>query len=156
MTIGELVGFLAALLMFTTFYMKTMVPLRLVGICSNIAFLSYAMIEHLLPIFLLHCVLLPLNLVRLYQMLKLVRQIRQARTGDLTLDPLLPFMTRRRFKAGETLFRRGDPSHEMFYIREGVIRLAEIGKTVGAGDVLGGDQHVLAQHDADRHGDMRE
>jgi hypothetical protein len=136
MTGGEIVGFLAAVLMFMTFYMRTMVPLRVVAIASNIAFLSYAMIEHLLPIFVLHCVLLPLNLLRLYQMQKLVREIRQARTDDLVLDPLLPFMTRQRFKAGETLFRRGEPSHEMFYVRAGVIRLAEIGRTVSAGEVL--------------------
>ena len=58
-------------------------------------------------------------------------------TGDLALDALLPFMTRRRFKAGEILFQKGDPSHEMFYVREGVIRLEEIGKTIGASDMLG-------------------
>ena len=101
MTGGEVVGFLAALLTFTTFYMKTMVPLRVVGISSNIAFLSYAMIEHLVPIFLLHGALLPLNLLRLYEILKLVREIREARTGDLALDPLLPFVTRRLFKEEE-------------------------------------------------------
>jgi hypothetical protein len=86
------------------------------------------MIEHLLPIFVLHCVLLPLNLLRLYQMQKLVGEIRQARTDDLALDPLLPFMTRQRFKAGETRVRRGEPSRKMFYVRAGVIRLAEIGR----------------------------
>ena len=53
------------------------------------------------------------------------------------MDALLPFMTRRRFKAGETLFRKGDPSREMFYVREGVIRLDEIGKTIGESDMLG-------------------
>ena len=111
-------------------------PLR-VAISSNIAFLGYAMIEHLLPIFVLHCVLLPLNLLRLYQMQKLVRDIRQARTGDLALDPLLPFMTRRRFKAGGTCSEEATPRTKCSTSAKGVIRLAEIGKTVGAGDVLG-------------------
>jgi hypothetical protein len=38
MTVGEFFGFLAALLTSITFYMKTMVPLRVVEILSNIAF----------------------------------------------------------------------------------------------------------------------
>jgi hypothetical protein len=38
MTVGEFFGFLAALLTSITFYMKTMVPLRVVGILSNVAF----------------------------------------------------------------------------------------------------------------------
>jgi CRP/FNR family transcriptional regulator, cyclic AMP receptor protein len=85
MTVGEFVGSLAALLTFATFYMKTMLPLRIVGILSNVTFLTYAMIEDLVPILLLHGALLPLNLFRLYQILKLVREIREARTGDLAL-----------------------------------------------------------------------
>jgi CRP-like cAMP-binding protein/multidrug resistance efflux pump len=137
MTFGESAGYLASLLVFVTFYMKTMVPLRVAGILSNVAFLTYALIEHLVPIMILHGALLPLNLFRLYEILNLVGEIRGARSGDLALDALLPFMTRRRFKAGETLFRKGEPSHEMFYIREGVIRLDEIGRTIGESDVLG-------------------
>ncbi|MGH6920722.1 MAG: Crp/Fnr family transcriptional regulator, partial [Geminicoccaceae bacterium] len=137
MTLGDFAGFLAALLTFVTFYMKTMVPLRVVGILSNLAFLTYAMIEDLIPIMILHGALLPLNLFRLHEILKLVREIRQASTGELALDALLPFMTRRRFRPGETLFRKGEVSRAMFYIREGVIRLDEIGKRIGAGDMIG-------------------
>jgi biotin carboxyl carrier protein len=137
MTAGEFAAWVASLLTFTAFYMKTMVPLRVVGILSNVAFLAFALIEHIVPVIILHGTLLPLNLFRLHQILQLVREIRQARTGELALDALLPFMTRRRFRAGETLFRKGEISHEMFYIREGVIRLDEIGKKIGAGDMLG-------------------
>jgi CRP-like cAMP-binding protein len=137
MTAGEFAAWVASLLTFTAFYMKTMVPLRVVGILSNVAFLAFALIEHIVPVIILHGTLLPLNLFRLHQILQLVREIRQARIGELALDALLPFMTRRRFRAGETLFRKGETSHEMFYIREGVIRLDEIGKTIGAGDMIG-------------------
>ncbi len=137
MALGEFIGFAAALLTFTTFYMRTMVPLRLVGISSNVAFISYALIEGLVPILVLHSTLLPLNLFRLHEILKLVQDMRKASTDELALDPLLPFMTRRRFRAGEILFRKGDPSHEMFYVRSGVIRLDEIGRTLGEGDVMG-------------------
>ena len=137
MTAGEFAAWVASLFTFTTFYMKTMVPLRVVGILSNVAFLAFALIEHLVPVIILHGTLLPLNLFRLHELLKLVGEVREASTGDLAMDALLPFMTRRRFKAGETLFRKGDPSHEMFYVCEGVIRLEEIGKTIGESDMLG-------------------
>jgi hypothetical protein len=98
MTVGEFAGYLASLLVFVTFYMRTMVPLRVVGILSIIAFLAYAMIEHLVPILILHGALLPLNLFRLHEILKLVGEIKDAKAGDLSMDALLPFMTRRRFK----------------------------------------------------------
>jgi CRP-like cAMP-binding protein/multidrug resistance efflux pump len=137
MTAGELAAWVASLLTFTTFYMKTMVPLRVVGILSNVAFLAFALIEHIVPVIILHGTLLPLNIYRLREILKLVGEIQEAGTGELAMDALLPFMTRRPFKAGETLFRKGDISHEMYYIREGAIRLAEIGRTVGARQVLG-------------------
>ncbi|MGH6916601.1 MAG: Crp/Fnr family transcriptional regulator, partial [Geminicoccaceae bacterium] len=137
MTAGELAAWVASLLTFTTFYMKTMLPLRVVGIMSNIAFLAFAVIEDIVPVILLHGTLLPLNIFRLHQILKLVSQMREASTGELAMDALLPFMTRRRFKAGETLFRKGDPSRDMFYVRDGVIRLEELGRTVGESDMLG-------------------
>ena len=137
MTAGEFAAWVASLLTFTTFYMKTMLPLRVVGILSNIAFLAFALIEQIVPVILLHGTLLPLNIFRLHQILKLVREMREATTGELAMDALVPFMSRRRFKAGEILFRKGDRSREMFYVRQGLIRLEEIGKTIGESDMLG-------------------
>src|SRR5687767_2992901 len=98
MTAGEFAAWVASLLTFTAFYMKTMVPLRVVGILSNIAFLAFALIEHIVPVIILHGTLLPLNLFRLREILKLVAETREADTGDLSLEALLPFMSRRRFK----------------------------------------------------------
>jgi hypothetical protein len=50
---------------FLTFYMKDMVPLRVVALCSNVAFLIYAGMLHLAPIFILHSALIPINAGRL-------------------------------------------------------------------------------------------
>jgi len=97
MTAGELAAWVASLLTFTTFYMKTMLPLRIVGILSNIAFLAFALIEHIVPVILLHGTLLPLNIFRLHQILKLAGEMREASTGELAMDALVPFMTRQRF-----------------------------------------------------------
>jgi hypothetical protein len=50
---------------FSAFYMKDMVSLRVLAICSNIAFLVFASSIHLVPVIVLHAVLLPLNVWRL-------------------------------------------------------------------------------------------
>jgi hypothetical protein len=68
MTPGE-IGFLASALVLAAFGMKDMVNLRIVAICSNFAFIAYALILHLLPILVLHVLLLPLNGWRLAQAL---------------------------------------------------------------------------------------
>jgi hypothetical protein len=47
-----------------------MVKLRIVAICSNIAFIAYAITLHLPPVLILHVVLLPLNGWRLMGALK--------------------------------------------------------------------------------------
>ena len=39
----ELSGYLASALVFLAFYMKTMIPLRVVGILSNVAFMTYGL-----------------------------------------------------------------------------------------------------------------
>ena len=83
MNIAEASGYLASLLVFLAFYMKTMVPLRIIGICSNCAFITYGYLDALSPVLILHLILLPLNCVRLYQILRLTRQVEEATKGDL-------------------------------------------------------------------------
>jgi len=61
----EVAGYIASSLVFLTFYMRRMVPLRLVALCSNFAFLAYAVALHLAPIAILHGALIPVNIVRL-------------------------------------------------------------------------------------------
>lgn len=137
MTSGEIAGYIASLLVFTTFYMKTMVPLRLIGIASNLAFIIYASLEGLVPVLVLHALLLPLNILRLRQIMALAGEVRASSSGDPSLEALLPLMSLRHFKAGEVLFRKGERSAEMFYIRRGIVRLLEIDKRLSDGAVLG-------------------
>ena len=61
------VGFLAAGLVITAFCMRDILHLRIVAVASNVAFLAYGMAMGLMPVWLLHLVLLPVNLVRLWQ-----------------------------------------------------------------------------------------
>ena len=108
MDLAEGLGYLASGLVVGTFCMKTMMPLRIVAIGSNFAFIAYSLAEGLLPIFVLHSILLPLNALRLVQMQKLLRRIQEAAQGDLALEGLLPFMTRRKVRRGAILFRKGE------------------------------------------------
>lgn len=133
----EFVGYVAAGLVFATFYMKTMIPLRVVGISSNVTFLLYSWVAGVMPLFVLHAALLPLNIWRLMQIRALVREVRKVAVGDLPLESLLPFMSPRRAEAGEVLFRRGDAAGEMFHLLSGAVRLEEVGKTLGPGAMLG-------------------
>jgi CRP/FNR family transcriptional regulator, cyclic AMP receptor protein len=57
-------------LVLAAFGMKDMVNLRIVAICSNVAFIAYALALNLPPILLLHVMLLPLNGWRLAQALQ--------------------------------------------------------------------------------------
>lgn len=66
----EIIGYLASSLVFATFYVKKILTLRLVAICSNVAFILYALGSTLYPIFILHSLLLPLNLYRIFELIK--------------------------------------------------------------------------------------
>ncbi len=68
---ADLFGYAASILVFGTFYMKRMMPLRFTAIASNLAFISYAWAYGLTPILLLHGALLPLNIVRLLELRRL-------------------------------------------------------------------------------------
>jgi CRP/FNR family transcriptional regulator, cyclic AMP receptor protein len=138
MSAGELSGYLAAALVFLTFYMKTMVPLRVIGICSNCAFIIYGYVGGLYPVLILHLILLPLNSLRLREMLKLTQQVRDTTHGDLNvMDWLKPFATSRRVQAGEVLFNRGDVASDMFVVVSGRFRLAETGIEIEPPNLVG-------------------
>ena len=55
MRLAEVIGYAAAFLVFLTFSMKTMVPLRVVGITSNLFFIAYGYLNPAYPLLVLHC-----------------------------------------------------------------------------------------------------
>jgi hypothetical protein len=66
----DVAGYVACSLVFLTFYMRGMVQLRVVALCSNAAFLAYAFSLHLAPIAILHSALIPVNVMRLIAALR--------------------------------------------------------------------------------------
>lgn len=70
MDMSEIIGWLAASLVLSTFCMRSMIALRSVAILSNLAFIAYASTQGFLPALALHIVLLPLNSIELLRLLK--------------------------------------------------------------------------------------
>jgi CRP-like cAMP-binding protein len=133
----ELLGYVGGVFNVATYSMKTMIPLRIMAIVSNCIFIVYGGIAGVYPVLILHVVLLPLNAVRLREMLRLVAEIREAVAGELNMDWLKPFMSRRRCAKGDVLFRQGEPANEMFFTLSGRFRLRELDMEVGTGQVVG-------------------
>jgi CRP/FNR family transcriptional regulator, cyclic AMP receptor protein len=62
---ADLLGYVASSAVLASFVMRTMIPLRLVAILSNILFLSFGYIQNIHPVLFLHLALLPINVWRL-------------------------------------------------------------------------------------------
>ena len=54
MEIVSIFGWIAAGLVLSSFYLKTMMPLRIVAMCSNVMFIIYAVLSDAPPILVLH------------------------------------------------------------------------------------------------------
>jgi CRP-like cAMP-binding protein len=134
---GTALGLLAAALYFTSYVVKSMLPLRAIALASNVFFIAYGYVHVSLPELVLHSVLLPLNARRLWEIRKLTKEIARASSDTPVSEWLLPHMARRSFKAGEVLFGKGDIANEIVYIADGQVRLQEHGDLLGSGELIG-------------------
>jgi CRP/FNR family transcriptional regulator, cyclic AMP receptor protein len=137
MTWVEALGWFGAALAIAGSAMKTIIPLRCIGIATNVVALIYVSFMGLYPSMTVNLILLPLNGVRLYQMLHLIRQVKQASKSDLSMDWLKPFMTRRKVKTGDILFAKGESANCMFYTLSGRYRLKELNIELLQGQLVG-------------------
>ena len=131
------IGFVAAGLVIATLSMRTMVPLRVIGIASNFAFVTYGFLFGSYPTVVLHSILLPLNVYRLREMLNLIKQVKTASQGDLSMEWLKPFMSKRAINAGEILFRKGEQANHMYFVVAGRLHLQEFDINVLPGALVG-------------------
>src|SRR5258708_19011502 len=139
---GAAGSFLASIFVVATLSMRTMIPLRVFGILTNIILIASAIPTRNYPTLALHAVLLPLNTYRLHQMLQLVRDVKKSVNSDLSMKWLKPFMTERKCAPGEVLFYKDEKAEDMFYIVSGRFRRVEweIELPVGA---IGGEFGIL-------------
>jgi len=135
--LGTALGLVAAALYFTSYSMKSMLPLRALAVASNVFFIAYGIVQSALPELVLHSVLLPLNARRMWEIQKLSREIARATQDSPVSKWLLPHMTRRAFKAGEVLYRKGELADEVGYIASGQVKLEEHDQILGPGELIG-------------------
>jgi CRP/FNR family transcriptional regulator, cyclic AMP receptor protein len=133
----NLVGYAASSVVLATFCMKTMRPLRILALGSNVLFIAYSSLGGLYPVLVLHLALFPINLARLVQLQNLTHRVAAAAAGDLSMADLLPFMHHRKVRAGDTVFSKGDVADGLHYIDSGRVTITELGISRGAGEVFG-------------------
>ena len=89
---SDIFGYAASSFVLATFCMKRMVPLRTIAICSNVAFLIYGIILHLMPIVILHSLLVPINAVRLSQVLSVKSANSRSGCADRHVSKILALL----------------------------------------------------------------
>ena len=135
--IANVLALVGAAFYVATLMMRTIVPLRIIGIISITFFIAYGLVAGAVSTFLLYLLSLPINVIRLRQMLSLVKKARMSAQGDLSMDWLRPYMTPRKYRKGDVLFRKGDVANEMFLTVTGKFLVAEIGVEVPPGRIMG-------------------
>ncbi len=134
---ASLFNSVGSLMIVATASTKTMVPLRILAIIANCFLIVFYTVSHEWVPFALQAVALPLNGWRLYQMVGLIRSVRDAIRGNTSMDWLKPFMAKRHYRKGDILFAKGEEAHEMFCTVTGRYLLLELGIELKPGQVVG-------------------
>src|SRR6201996_5678611 len=127
----------ASIFLVATSTMRTMIPLRLFSILTNLVLIATAIPSHNYLVIPVQLAMLVLNSYRLHQMLQLVRDVKRSVSGDLSMEWLKPFMTERKCNAGEMLFYKDEKAEDMLYIVSGRFRLVESGIELPVGAIVG-------------------
>ena len=135
--VGTAGALFASVFLVATTTMRTMIPLRLFSILTNLVLIATAIPLHNYPTIVLQVVVLGLNSYRLHQMLQLVRDVKRSVSSNLSIDWLKPFMTERKYRVGEVLFYKDEKADSMFYIVSGHYRLVESGIELAVGAIVG-------------------
>ena len=135
--IASLCALIGAVFFVATLLTRTMVPLRVSNMVSNLSFAAYGALAGDIKTFLLYLLLFPINAVRLRQMLRLVEKARTATQGDMSMEWLKPFMTERRYRRGDILFKKDQTAKEMLLTVTGKFLVKEIGVELPPGNLMG-------------------
>ena len=136
-TLANMCALMGSIFFVATLLMRTMMPLRISNMISNVFFMAFGALGGDIKTFLMYLLLLPINGVRLYQMRKLVKMARNATKGDKTMEWLKPFMAERKYRKGDKLFSKGDAANEMFLTINGRFVVTEFGIELPPGSLMG-------------------
>ncbi len=138
----RIVAYLAALvgaaLVVAGAFVRTMIPLRWLAVGGNVAFLVFGVLHPSPTTLLVATVLLPINLFRAREMMKLTQRVRAAaRDSDQSGMWLKPYMKPKKFRAGQVLFRKGDLADHLYLLADGQLEVAEINREISPGRIFG-------------------
>jgi CRP-like cAMP-binding protein len=135
--LANMCALIGAIFFVATLLTQTMVPLRVANMVGCAFFVGFGALAGDVKTFLLYLLLLPINALRLRQMLNLVKKARTATQGDTSMEWLKPFMTERKYRKGDILVKKGDAANEMFLTVTGKFLVTEIGVELPPGRLMG-------------------
>ncbi len=136
-TIANICALVGAIFFVATLLTRTMVPLRVSNMISNVFFMAFGALAGDIRTFLVFLLLLPINAIRLRQMLNLVKKARNAVRGETSMEWLKPFMTQRKYRQGDVLCKKGDVANEMFLTVSGKLLVTELAIELPPGSPVG-------------------
>ena len=92
---SDFTGYVASTLVLVTFMTKHMRLLRVVAILSNLAFISYGALAWLPPVLGLHLLLLPLNILRLREIITTQPALRSGDAEPSNIIAIISFLLQR-------------------------------------------------------------
>src|SRR3954470_17615234 len=135
--LANMFALVGAIFFVATLLTQTMVPLRVANMIGCAFFAIFGALTGAITIFLLYLLMVPINAYRLRQMLVLVKKARSATKGDTSLEWLKPFMTERKYRKGDVLFKKDDAAHEMLLTVTGKFLVKEINIELPPGRLMG-------------------
>jgi hypothetical protein len=136
-TLANMFALVGAIFFVATLLTHTMVPLRVANMIGCTFFACFGALTGSVTTFLLYLLMVPINAYRLRQMLVLVKKARSATQGDTSMEWLKPFMTERKYRKGDILFKKDDAAHEMLLTVTGKFLVKEISVELPPGRLMG-------------------
>jgi hypothetical protein len=136
-TLANMFALIGAIFFVATLLTQTMVPLRVANMVGCAFFAGFGALAGNITTFLLYFLMVPINAYRLRQMLNLVKMARGATQGDKSMEWLKPFMSERKYRKGDVLFKKDDTADEMFLTVTGKFLVAEINIELPPGQLMG-------------------
>src|SRR6266516_451266 len=136
-TLANMFALVGAIFFVATLLTHTMVPLRVANMIGCGFFACFGALTGSITTFLLYLLMLPINAYRLRQMLVLVKKARSATQGDMSMEWLKPFMTERKYRKGDILFKKDDAADEMLLTVTGKFLVKEISVELPPGRLMG-------------------
>ena len=144
MEIINYVGPLALLCAILAGFMRTMPSLRILAMAASVLGIAAGGLGQIAWLWIGSAMAFAINAWRYMESRATVRRL--TGDGEPSASALFAFVNRETLTPGQVLFRRGDPGDEMYLVVEGEVEIVELGKSMGAGQVLGEVALLVPSH----------